>query len=226
MSIGRGYLLRAAGALLLLALLGGAGMLGQWHEARRREREVLTRSASVVAAVRELARLETAEYHLERIIDLRQEQPLLFGLLESEDALLLVAAGDVTAGVDLATLGEGDVQVDLPAGRVLLRLPAPAIFRAALDERRTYVHSRRTGLLARRDERLEGRARAQAVDSFIQAAHQAGILERARTQAERLVRTLLRELGFREVVIAWRPAPPAPWPTQPEGSAGPYKSSP
>lgn len=200
MSSGRGRILRAAGALLLVALLGAAAVLGRWHPALHREREVLTRRAAVVSAVRELARLETAEYHLERIIDLRQEQQLLFGLLESEDALLLVAAGDVTTGVDLGTLGEGDVQVDLRVGRVLVRLPAPAIFRAALDQRKTYVHSRRTGLLARRDERLEGRARA--VDSFVQAAREAGILDRARVQAERLVRELLRELGFREVVIA------------------------
>ena len=58
-------------------------------------------------------------------------------------------------------------------------------------------------LLAQRDERLEGRARELAADGFVRQARQGGILERARTQTERVVRGLLLPLGVREVVITF-----------------------
>jgi len=43
-------------------------------------------------AVRDLARLESVAYHVERVIDVRDKQSLLFGLLKTEDAILLVAS--------------------------------------------------------------------------------------------------------------------------------------
>src|SRR5690348_6161169 len=47
---------------------------------------------AVVGAVRSLARLESVSFHMERVIDVRDRQAHLFGLFESEDAVLLVAA--------------------------------------------------------------------------------------------------------------------------------------
>ena len=65
---------------------------------------VVRSAPSVVVAVRDLARLESAEYHVERVIELRDQQSRFFGLITVEDAILLVAVGDVTAGVDLGLL--------------------------------------------------------------------------------------------------------------------------
>src|SRR5262245_21540842 len=67
---------------------------------------VIRPSPNVVRAIRDLSRLEGAEYHMERVVDLSEKQSRFFGLIEAEDAILLVAAGDVIAGVDLAELGE------------------------------------------------------------------------------------------------------------------------
>lgn len=186
-------------AVLLAALAAMAAVLGlRAHDRRLVEQ----RSAAVVTAMRDLARLETAEAHLERVIDLKEQQEHLFGLLATEDALLLVAAGDVVAGVDLGALPAGAVQV-LPDGTLVVRLPAPRIFSVRLDEEHTYVHSRRTDVLARRNERLEGEARKAALASFEQAALRAGVLERARAQADRLLRALFQQIGFRRIVIEW-----------------------
>ncbi len=55
-------------------------------------------SPSVVIAVKDLARLETVEYSIERVIDLRDRQSLLFGLVKTQDAILFVAVGQVSAG--------------------------------------------------------------------------------------------------------------------------------
>lgn len=196
-------------ALLLLVLVGAGAIawgvtrlthglhLAREHELRLRETQ------GVITAVRALARLEAAEFHIERVIDLHDQQQALAGLLQAEDALLLVAAGDVVAGVDLAKLPPGAVQVQ--DGRAVLRLPEPEIFHVRLDDAHTYVYARRTDLLAQRDERLEGRARELAADGFVRQARQGGILDRARAQTERVVRGLLSPLGLREVVITFGP---------------------
>ena len=56
---------------------------------------------NVLLAVHDLARIESVTFHMERVIDLTEKQSRLFGLIESRDAILLVAVADVSAGIDL-----------------------------------------------------------------------------------------------------------------------------
>jgi len=156
---------------------------------------------SVVVAVRDLARLESASYHIERVVDLRDRQEHLFGLIEAEDAILLVAAGDVVAGVDLSRLGEEDVVVDAEAGTATVTLPPPEVLMARLDSDRTFVHTRETGILARRNEDLETRARQEAERTIREAAIEAGVLDRARRNSRRTVESLVRSLGYENVTV-------------------------
>ena len=154
---------------------------------------------NVVVAVRDLARLESASFHMERVIDIRSTQRRALGLVEAQDSLLLVAAADVVAGVDLADLSERDVVVE--DGRAVVTLPAPQIFSARLDNERSYVFQRQTDLLARRRESLETEARQQAERTLREAALEAGILERAERNARRTVESLVRSLGVTEVEV-------------------------
>lgn len=158
---------------------------------------------NVLLAVRDLAALETVSFHMERVIDLSEKQSRLFGLIQTEDALLLVAVADVTAGVNLAKLSDGDVLIDAKNGRARLTLPPPEILHVALDPAHTYVHTRRTGLLAQRQEQLEARARAEAEHELVEAAKQAQILSRAQENAQRVVTGLVRSLGFANVEITF-----------------------
>ncbi|MEM9067692.1 MAG: DUF4230 domain-containing protein [Myxococcota bacterium] len=169
--------------------------------------ETIETGPDVVVAIRDLARLETASYHVERVIDLRQQQNRFFGLVDAEDALLLVAAADVTAGIDLTELRDGDIVVDPDQHIATITLPAPQIFSAALDNERTYVHTRDTDLLAARDDHLETRARREAERSLQESAIEAGILDRARANGETAVRTLVRSLGYDHITIQWRDQP-------------------
>jgi hypothetical protein len=155
----------------------------------------------VVVAVRDLARLESAQFHMERVIDLRSKQEALFGLVESEDAILLVATADVTAGVDLAKLKDSDVTVDKEAGRVTVTLPAAEVFSAKLDNDRTYVYRRDTDLLAKRQDTLETKARQAAEAQLEDAAKKAGILARAEKNAIVTVERLVRSLGYDDVTV-------------------------
>jgi hypothetical protein len=161
--------------------------------------------AAVITAVRDLARLESVSYHVERVVDLRDRQRRVFGLVQSEDSILLVAAGDVTAGVDLAEMRDGDITFE-PSGRVTVVLPPPRIFTTAIDNERTYVHTRRTGLLAERNEQLETEARREAQRSVEEAARESDILVRAKGNAERTVRLLLHAAGHDDVVVTSRDA--------------------
>lgn len=201
---------KALFGLIGLALVVGVVATVTWKLSRRFQSELPPVSSSVLVvrplpdvlvAVRGLSRLESVSYHMERIIDLTDKQSRFFGLIESEDAVLLVAAANVTAGVDLQKLQAGAIEVDRTARKVRIMLPDPEILSSGLDNQYTYVHSRKTGVFAQRREDLETRARAEAERTLLDAALQAGILESASRNAERAVEALLRSLGFVQIEV-------------------------
>jgi hypothetical protein len=161
-------------------------------------------SAHVLAKIQDLRRLESISFHMERVIDLTEKQSQLFGLIEAEDAILLIAVAEVRAGVDLGKLGPADVAVDIEKRTARIALPPAEIFGAALDGEKTYVHTRKTGVLARRRENLETRARQEAERTLVEAAREAGILARAEENATRAVRELVRSLGYEHVDVTVR----------------------
>jgi hypothetical protein len=151
---------------------------------------------TVVYSVRSLARLETIQYSVEKVITAESGQgPLgfLFG-----DRLLLVAHGEVVAGVDLSRMTNGDVYVE-EGGTVRIRLPAPEVFTATLDNAKTYVYDRNTGPLAPSQATLETQARQLAEKAILDAALSDGILKTAGTNAESYLERFLLSLGFRRV---------------------------
>ena len=172
---------------------------------------VVRPTPNVLVAVQDLARLESASFHMERVLDLKDEQSHLFGLVKSEDALLLVAVANVSAGVDLQKLTSDDIVIDADKKSAKLTLPAPEVFHAELDNSKTYVHTRHTGALAIRKENLETRARQEAERSLVDAALQAGLLSRASENARHAVSSLVRGLGYEQVEVTVREAatPPA-----------------
>jgi hypothetical protein len=191
-------------AIALVAALAGSALthlLSSSAPEPVRVTEELRSTPDVLQAVQSLARLETTRFHMEKVIDLRDHHDWLFGMLQGDDSILLVAAGDVVAGVDLARLRPADVQVDEATHTARVVLPAPEVLSAALDNERTFVFSRETDLLARRSRSLETRARQAAERSIRDAAVEAGILERAGAGARGTVGGLLRGLGFTQVDV-------------------------
>jgi hypothetical protein len=156
---------------------------------------------TVITAVRNLARLETLSFHMERVIDLKDTHAHAFGMLKAQDAILLVAAGDVTAGVDLTKIREGDISVDVAKQSVRLRVPPAEIFSVSLDSGRTYVYSRQTSLFTRPATDLEARARREAEAAIKRAALEGGVLTRAGANAEQTLSALVRSLGYAHVEL-------------------------
>lgn len=162
-------------------------------------------SSTVVKSLRDVARLETTSLHVEKVIDVADHQQRLNGLIETEDALLFIATGEVVVGVDLKKLRDEDARFDETTKTAFITLPAPEVLSTRFDEMHSYVHSRSTGALAKRNEQLESVARRQAMTAFEAAGREKEVTERAKDQAERQLRALATAWGAKEVVVTWRP---------------------
>lgn len=187
----------------------GVGYLDRGRELAASDSVVKVKSsATVVHDLRELARLETLALHVEKVVDVTDEQRVLFGRVPAEDSLVFVAVGEVVLGVDLGRLAPGDVRYDASSRSAVVRLPPLETFSARLDEDRSYVHSRHTGLLATRNEKLEGDARRVAVSAFEKAAGESSLRQHAKQQTERALQALLHGFGVEHVTFEWSSADP------------------
>ncbi len=168
-------------------------------------------SSTVIRSVQSLARLETISYHIEKVITAETGQgPLafLFG-----DRVLLVAVGEVIGGIDLAKLSPADVAIS-STGTLFVRLPAAEVFVATLDNEKTYVYDRATGVIGLNPD-LETEARREAEQMILAGALEDGLVAQAQTNGEEFLRTFLLALGFEEVVFADVMPTPTPEPTSP-----------
>lgn len=158
---------------------------------------VLPDPVTILHEIRSLARLETAQYTMEKIITAetgQSELKFLFG-----DRLLFVGHGKVIAGVDLEKLKPGDMWVE---NQVLnVRLPPAEVFITWLDNDLSYVYDRNTGLLRRGEINLETLARQAAEAEIEKAAIQDGILDWAQMNAESYLGRLFRSLGYEDVIF-------------------------
>jgi hypothetical protein len=163
---------------------------------------VIPDPSTYIQEVRSLARLETIEYSVEKVITAEEGQgafAFLFG-----DRLLFVAHGTVIAGIDMTKIEPGDMR--LVNGVLHVRLPPSEIFVATLDNDKSYVYDRQTGALARGDQNLETKARQAAVAEISKAAEEDGILELAQRNAQTYLERFFSALGYPNAVF--EPVPP------------------
>jgi len=212
-----GYGRRRGSGLLVTVILSlaiGAAMLGFFvHRARsgwpgRLASAIAGRSLTEVSApdvvekIQRLNRLETVKYSLDTIVESNESNPLLPDALVG-DRLLMIVHGNTVAGVDLSQLKPESVQISETAnGRsIQLTLPPSQVFATTVDETRSRVYSRDTGLFVRADPNLESATRAKAQTELQQAALKDGILDAAATNAHVAVTALLEGLGFTHVEV-------------------------
>jgi hypothetical protein len=154
--------------------------------------------AAVVQEIKELKRLETSSFTIEKIIDARTQgnvfQELLYG-----DKILLIAHGQVVAGIDLGKLEQN--QISVKGKSVAVKLPQPEIFFTRLDNNLTKVYDRQQGLLSKGQKDLETEARKSAETSITEAACQSGILDQANDNAKKQITGFLHSLGFTDINV-------------------------
>jgi hypothetical protein len=152
-------------------------------------------TAAVLKQVQQLNELVSVKYVIEKIVGMSDIN--IFG----EDRVLLIAHGVVKAGVRLDELKEGDVRLGAD-GAVTVRLPRARILDVYLDEKRTQVYERSTGIFRKFNKDLEKQARDNAVDSIRVAAQEMDIQREAQERAEKDIERLLLVLGFKQVKFA------------------------
>lgn len=169
---------------------------------------ILPDPVTIIRDIRSLARLETIQYTVEKVITAETNQGI-FGQLFG-DKLIFIARGQVIAGIDLARLSPDDLQVE--NGVLTVKLPEPQIFITALDNEKSYVYHRDTGLLSKGNINLESNARRAAENEIKLAASEDGILDLARQNAENYLYRLFIQLGYSDVIFLNDTATPTPTP--------------
>ncbi len=196
---------------LLLGLIVGAGAFvlfvrhatkGAWDELAakltHRSFSVDTSLPTVVSKIQRLQRLETVVYNMDKVVEGSRENAYLPDFLAG-DKLLLVVHGQTTAGIDLSHLQTSDIQIQGHSVRV--HLPQPEVFATTIDNAKTRVYSRETGLFVAADPNLETEVRAKAQQDLQQSAIADGILNTARKNASATLTTMLLGLGFEQVQV-------------------------
>lgn len=196
---------------LLLGLIVGVGAFvlfvrhatkGAWNEFAEkitgRSLAIDTSLPTVVNKIQRLQRLETVVYNMDKVVEGTRENAYLPDFIAG-DRLLLVVHGQTVAGIDLSHLQPSDIQIH---GRVIhVHLPQPEIFTTTLDNAKTRVYSRETGLFVAADPNLETEVRAKAQQDLQQSALTDGILDTARKNASATLTTMLLGLGFEQVQV-------------------------
>jgi hypothetical protein len=150
---------------------------------------------AVISSVRALSKLETVHYEMEKVVSGESTGPLPDFL--TSDKILLVAHGQVVAGIDLSKIEPGDITVE--GETVTITLPEPEILYSRLDNDKTYVYDRQTGIFSKPDPNLETQIRQAAEEQIKLAAIEDGILAKAIANGEQVVRTLITGLGYKDV---------------------------
>ena len=153
-----------------------------------------------ILQIRNLSRLETQSFSVERVVEAKVERGNALDLVLG-DRLLLIASGDVVAGVDLGKLKDSDVTISSDGKTVTLRLPPSEIFSKALNNDRTRVYDRQTGIFASENKDLETQARTAAEDEILQAACEGGVMQKSADEAKRSLEQFLRLMDFQVVNV-------------------------
>ena len=193
------------GVLLTIGVIGGAvwlstgvGLLHLLGLFRSGQTSINVSQPTVVRQIQQLQRLETVTYTMDKIISGERDNPYLPKFLAG-DRLLLVVHGQVIGGVDLAKVQPADVIVR--GSSITFHVPQAEIFSTLIDNARTRVYSRDTGLFTSPDPNLESEGRVEAERQLQQAALQDGILKTADQNARSTLASMLKGFGFSQVEI-------------------------
>lgn len=188
-----GFLLGAVAAVLLVS------WIARWRQNGGSElRKIDVSQPAILSKIQQLERLETVRFYMDKIVSGGTESRYLPQFL-SGDRLLLIVHGEVIAGIDLSKVKSDDIIV---RNNVLtVRIPKAEVFTVRIDNERTRVYSRETGLFSHVDPNLESEVRREAERQLREAAMEEGLLEIADKNAHFTLTRLLGSLGFERVEL-------------------------
>lgn len=153
----------------------------------------------IITEIHSLGRMETAKFLMQTVVDRERAPATLWERLFGTDKLLLIAEGEVVAGFDMAAVRKQDIVV--AGDRVAVTLPPPEVLYSKVDNDKTYVYERKTGLFLRPDKEIESEARQLAEQAMVEYALENGLLEQAQASGHLQIEAWLRSLGFTDITI-------------------------
>jgi hypothetical protein len=195
-----GLLIGAAVALLLAVIMARvqSGPVAALWSALSGRNTRTNSEGSVIERIQKLQRLETVVFNMDKIVTGEKDNPMLPDFIAG-DRLMMIVHGQVVAGIDFTRLKKSDIAIQ---GReVRVHLPNPQILITRLDNARTKVYSRNTGIMVRVDPNLESQVRQEAEGELLQEAALGGIMANARDNARATVTSLLLGMGFEKVEV-------------------------
>lgn len=149
----------------------------------------------------ELGKMVTIQYKLQNVSVVEEKDASWIVRLFGDNKVVLVATGEVMAGVDMTLLAEGDIVVSGTA--VKLIMPPAEILSVHLVPGESWVYDRKLNIL-KPNWQLELQAQQQAERSLRDWSIDNGILEQAEQVFTTRIEAFLRRLGFAEVTILFR----------------------
>jgi len=202
------YLILGGIAVVVVFLLAGQQLLKSFvPNVPQQVRQIIATPTTTIRdrggtilQIRGLNRLETQSFSVERVVEAKVERGNPLDLVLG-DRLLLIASGEVVAGVDLSKLKESDVTISQDGKSVTLKLPPSEIFSKSLNNDRTRVYDRQRGLFAPQNQELETQARQAAEAEILTAACEGNVMQKAADEAKRSMEQFLRQLDFENVTV-------------------------
>src|SRR6266540_5143898 len=202
------YLVLGGVAIVLAVLLFGRQLVSSFvpNVPQQIRQVVATPTTTIrdrggtIVQIRSLNRLETQSFSVERVVEAKVERGNPLDLVLG-DRLLLIASGEVVAGVDLSKLKDSDVTISQDGKSITLKLPPSEIFSKSLNNDRTRVYDRQQGLLAPENKDLETQARVSAEAEILNAACEGNVMQKAADDAQRSMEQFLRLLDFERVTV-------------------------
>jgi hypothetical protein len=203
-----------AGIVVLLALLLAVSRLTDlrlWPSLPNpfASREVDRSQPVLLKSIEDLKVYKAASGNFQVLVDLEQSARGIPLVIKGERTLF-VAAGSVDAEVDFSTIDRGAIEVSADGRSARITLPRAHLTRARIDPDRSYVFSRKRGLLDRLGSVLSDNPTSErqlyqlAEDRLEAAATQSGLVERAEQNTRAMLQSMLRSLGYRDVTVTFR----------------------
>lgn len=149
----------------------------------------------------ELGKMITIQYKLQNVSVVEEKEAWWVVRLFGENKVVLVATGEVMAGVDMTLLAEEDIVVSGTTVKIVM--PAAEIFSVHLVPGESWVYDRKLNIL-KPNWQLELQAQEQAERSLAEWSVNNGILGQAEEVFTTRIETFLRRLGFTDVTILFR----------------------
>jgi hypothetical protein len=171
------------------------------------ERTVDRTGPTLLAAVQDLHTYEAASGRFQVLVDIEKDAKWMPSVIRGERTLLS-AEGTVTAGVDFASLAEGNIAVDPATGVTKLTLPHATLSAPHLDLATSRVVARKRGALDRIGAAL-GDAPSDidvyriAEGKIAAAARGSDLVAKAEANTEAMLRALANGLGHTDVKVVF-----------------------